>query len=596
VLEIIREDRDDDHRALLDELGAAGELDALIERLSAYLRQEPGDGADPRLLLLQERAILVLGEVLWRKKGTGWVPGEDGLRKLLDALTARETCRQAVRGALQDPELGLPGHDSGEDYLAFINQFMGAVNEREMRDFALARKELLARPGLTRPARLQMVAPESRHVARVPMRVGLSSANASDNWTFSKLRGGRVANFALDLAVAADQPPRPPITVSLEATSEPMLELLTISRLETSRPTRLLLTPSNAAELLALAAGEGSPIERAFRDVGDPLLLLKYALAFSGIVRYLDAPADYVADPARMLEDVRRFTGGRGLRLMVESEGPSRAGFASSSCVALGLLRVLYGASGQEALCEPETLSSMALLLENEVGLKSGKQDTDGPLYAGVKALDYRPTTGFLVSDVRPVALDEKALCEHLVLANSGIERPPATGLRRGLNMRHYSYLSHDPARFPAVMRSLEVHDAIVDALGACDWPRLGALFLEYLDLRETIDPGATASRFDAAAGCSVLRLPIEHLRADGLIHGGMYTGAMGGGCMMLVATPRGRERTSAGPRAATRLEQALADLRQWAAGEARPFSGLEVYRYAINPKGLEYERQALRA
>jgi galactokinase/mevalonate kinase-like predicted kinase len=375
-----------------------------------------------------------------------------------------------------------------------------------------------------------------------------------------------------------------------------VVELSTVSRLQTERPTRLVLTKANAADSLALVPGQAPGVEHAFRDLNDPLLLLKYALVFSGLVAYGDDPEGYVAEPQRVLADVERFTGGRGLRLAVESDGPSRSGFASSSCVALGLLRVLYEASAQAALTEPESLSSMALLLENEVGLKSGKQDTDGPLYPGVKALEYPPTTGFLVSSVRPLALDERALGENLVLVNSGIERPPATGLRRGLNMRHYSYLSRDPRRFPAVMRSLEVHEAIVVALQGADWPRLGALFGEYLDLRATIDPGATESRYDAAAGCSVLRLPLERLRDAGLIEGGMYTGAMGGGCMMLVATARGREAVPSNAGETTRLAQALLDLTEWTAGDARPFARLELYRYAINTRGLEYARRPARA
>lgn len=37
------------------------------------------------------------------------------------------------------------------------------------------------------------------HVSSSGMRVGISSANASDNWTFAKLSGGRVLNMCLNL-------------------------------------------------------------------------------------------------------------------------------------------------------------------------------------------------------------------------------------------------------------------------------------------------------------------------------------------------------------------------------------------------------------
>ncbi len=248
-------------------------------------------------------------------------------------------------------------------------------------------------------------------------------------------------------------------------------------------------------------------------------------------------------------------------------------------------MRALYGASRQDELTHPDTLSSLALLLENEVGLKSGKQDTDGPLYPGVKSIKYPPTTGFLESDLTVLDVDERALRENLVLVNSGIQRPAAAGLRRGLNMRHYAYVSRDPQRFDAILASLDVHERIVRAVKEQDWPRLGALFPDYLDLRERIDPGATQSVFDEAACTKVLRHPLDRLRAEGLIHGGMYAGAMGGGCLLLVPTPSGRQRDANG----TRLLSAIAALRETTLGTVKPFLRLRPYDYTINTRGLEY-------
>ena len=588
ILTIVREDRDDDHRPILEELCAPADLGALIEALREYLRLSPLADSQPKVLLLQERAILILGDALWRLKQLGARPDDVALDAILVDISSNEKTRNDIRTAMLDASL--EGETAGEaEYLAFINQFLVAVNEREMRDFALAKAELLRNTLRRDSAGLRLRDAAARYEAISPMRVGLSSANASDNWTFSKLRGGAVVNFAVDLAMGDVGVPRAPISAELTATASPTLELRTISHLQTDRPTQLIVDRKNATEFLALPPGVAPEPSRCFRDIQDPLLLLKYAFVFSGIVGFKERPEAYVARPSRVLDDVLRFSGGRGLRLTLRSEGPSRAGFASSSCVALALLQVLYVASDQEELTQRETLSSLALLLENEVGLKSGKQDTDGPLYAGVKSLRYRPTTGFLASDVAPLVLDEAALNENVVLANCGVQRPPASGLRRGLNMRHYSYVSRDPLRFPAVMRSLEVHESIVDALVRSDWPRLGALFDEYLDLRETIDPGATQSIYDAAAGTAVLRLPFQRLKDQDLIYGGMYSGAMGGGCMMLVATPRGKQTlTGVGGRHITRLSAALEKLRGYTAGNSTPFAGLEIYRYAVNARGLE--------
>jgi galactokinase/mevalonate kinase-like predicted kinase len=588
ILTIVREDRDDDHRPLLDGLREPAALRALIDALRAYLRLEPNTNGQAKVLLLQERAILILGDALWRLKRMGALPGDAELGAILADLSRSDKTREDIRCAARDR--ALEGESAGEsEYLAFINQFLAAVNEREMRDFALAKEELLNNVPRRKSAELRLRDLRARYEAVCPMRVGLSSANASDNWTFSKLRGGAVVNFAVDLALGTAGAPHAPISAELTALPTPTLELRTISHLQTDRPTELILDRKNAIDFLALPEGSAAEPARCFRDIQDPLLLLKYALVFAGIVDFKRDPQAYCAEPTRVLDDVLRFSGGRGLRLTLRSEGPSRSGFASSSCVALALLQVLYAASAQDELTQRETLSSLALLLENEVGLKSGKQDTDGPLYAGVKSLRYRPTDGFLASDVTPLALNEAALNENLTLANSGIQRPPASGLRRGLNMRHYSYVSRDPRRFPAVMRSLEVHEAILEALVAGDWPRLGALFGEYLDLRETIDPGATQSIHDEAAGTAVLRLPFQRLKQQGLIYGGMYSGAMGGGCMMLVATPLGRELVrGADDRRVTRLAAALEELRDFVAGENRPFAGLEIYRYAVNARGLE--------
>jgi galactokinase/mevalonate kinase-like predicted kinase len=587
ILTIIREDRDDDHRPILDELREPESLRALIDALRAYLRLDRASSGQPQVLLLQERAILVLGDALWRLKQLGARPDDAALSAILADVSSSEKTRSDIRCAVVDT--ALEGQSVGEaEYLAFINQFLVAVNEREMRDFSLAKDDLLRNVLRRRGTELRLRDPQARYESVSPMRVGLSSANASDNWTFSKLRGGAVVNFAVDLAMGDSGAPHAPISAELETIPAAVLELRTISHLQTDRPTQVIIDRKSAGEFLALPAGAPAEAGRCFRDIQDPLLLLKYAFVFAGIVGFKEDADAYVAQPSRVLDDVLRFSGGRGLRLTLRSDGPSRSGFASSSCVALALLQVLYTASDQEELTQRETLSSLALLLENEVGLKSGKQDTDGPLYPGVKSLRYRPTAGFLASDVAPLALDEAALNENVVLANSGVQRPPASGLRRGLNMRHYSYVSRDPLRFPAVMRSLAVHESIVEALVASDWPRLGALFGEYMNLRETIDPGATQSLYDAAAGTAVLRLPFQRLQQQGLIYGGMYSGAMGGGCMMLVATPRGTQPApGSGDRRVTRLFAALEELRGYAAGDLRPFAGLEIYRYAVNARGL---------
>ena len=538
----------------------------------------------PNVHLLKERAILTVGAILWQLKQRSTLPAPEEVAILLQELSDSPDTRLKMLNVIFDTSLA----DNESHYLAYINQFLEAVNQQEMIDFRLAKADLLAKVPRNASHELRFSNPPLTYRVRCPMRVGISSANASDNWTFSKLRGGVVLNFALDLS-ASGQSPSPPLSATIETTSEPGILLQTISLLRTNRPTRVKIQAENYLEFFALAPGLPPNIDSCFKDIHDPLLMLKYALVFAGIIGFNEAPERYLASASGLFDDIARLTGNRGLRLTVESTGPSCSGFASSSCVALSLLGVLYRASGQEPLTAPATLSSLALLFENELGLKSGKQDTDGPLYPGVKAIHYPKTRGFLESEVTTLTLDESALRDNLVLVNSGIQRPAATGLQRGLNMRHYSYLSRDKLRFSAINKSLAVHEQIVEAVKREDWPSLGSHFTEYLNLREVIDSGATRSQFDAVAGCKVLRVPFEHLLEQGLIHGGMYTGAMGGGCMMLVPTELGKTR---GGRGKTRLVEELEQLKEFRAGELRPFEHLVVYDYAVNNQGLEYQSQ----
>jgi galactokinase/mevalonate kinase-like predicted kinase len=581
TMHILRRDLDERPEELLFAAGAECLFDAVRE-IRGFLR-EGADTLGPNAHLLHERGILVLGATLWRMRELGVLPQRRDLEDILADVSDSDATRSQVLEVVERT----PRSGDGEDaYLAYMNQFLGAVNEQEMRDFRIA-KEVLASRMPRRPSdSLALKDPGKLYRAVSPMRVGISSANASDNWTFSKLRGGVVLNFAVDLAAQEVPMPEPPVSATVEVIEAPVLVVETESPLETDRPARSVIGRGNVMDFFAVDPGARPAPETCFKDIKDPLLLLKYALVFTGIVGFREDPAGYVADPTRVLRDIARFTGRGGLRLTVRSTGPSRAGFASSSCVALCLLRALYGASGQDELAQPATLSSLALLLENEVGLKSGKQDTDGPLYPGVKSIKYPPTDGFLESDLQVLAVDERALRENLVLVNSGIQRPAANGLRRGLNMRHYAYVSRDPKRFAAVMKSLEVHERIVEAVLCEDWPRLGALFTEYLDLRERIDPGATHTVFDEAAGRKILRYPLEVLLADDLIYGGMYAGAMGGGCLLLVPTLRGKERESNG---STKLVAAIEALRGVTFGAVKPFMRLRAYDYAINTRGLEY-------
>ena len=140
---------------------------------------------------------------------------------------------------------------------------------------------------------------------------------------------------------------------------------------------------------------------------------------------------------------------------------------------------------------------------------QSGRQDVDG-LLPGVKALNYAPTTGFVVPTL-PIggafasAEAQAAIEDRLWVVNTGIPRTTVVDYRRGLNSRHLTFLLRSSLSFDAVVKSYGIHDRIAEAYTRGDVPQLGLLFTEYMQLRQRIDPGALQSVFDAGAGFPVI-------------------------------------------------------------------------------------------
>ncbi|MFH1790653.1 MAG: hypothetical protein ABH885_01545 [Candidatus Omnitrophota bacterium] len=603
IMWLVTEDLDVYHGPILDSItGTQVEVKQKFSAVLGYLLDflkldSQAAGSYRKIYLLQERAIIVVGDILWRMKHANMLPAKADLDRVINVISADTSVRNDMAQALADYTLE---RENREHYMNFMNQFLRAANEREIRDFMESKEMLLAE---IQSSPIKHARPGVLYRAICPMRVGVTSANASDNWTFSKLIGGMVMNFAVDISLDENHDPTPPMTISMHTLDTPGIVLETISNMdvEDGYTDQIEVTKDNVIELFGLSKEHKSAVLRGaqltpdmcFKGSKDPLRMIKYALIFSGIVHFKGNEDEYISNPRRILEDIWHFTGDKGLKITIDSRNaPVRSGFSSSSTVALGLLKVLYKASGQDQLAENRILSCMALLMENELSLKSGKQDTDGPLYPGMKDIDYFPTEGFLESSISYIEdIDLDSFFENLIIVNTGIQRPQEIGMRRGLNMRHYSYISRDPERFPAVMESLDVHMQIVDAVRNENWAKLGTLFNRYMDLREIIDPGATASLYDAAAGRKVLRYPYEELIRQGLVYGGMYTGAMGGGCMMLVPTALGKEQLSGGK---TRLAAALEAIKAYTAGSEKPFRRLQPYKYAVNPRGIVYDEQEM--
>merc|ERR1712228_304263 len=232
---------------------------------------------------------------------------------------------------------------------------------------------------------------------------------------------------------------------------------------------------------------------------------------------------------------------------------------------------------------------SMALLLENRLGLKSGRQDVDGLLPNGIKVLHYNKSTGFVspkISFLNKDRFNVKELGQNMILVNSGIARASGLGLHRGLNMRFLAYLSRDPIRFKSILQSYKIHDEIIKALEFNNYCLLGKLFLDYMSCRERIDPGATQSKYDKDDNDKkVLRRLFDPLVENGLIFGGMFTGAMGGGVAMLSLTPLAKQMHGGN---VTNIEHALNELKQWKTQKGSiPFQRLSRIEYSVNVNGI---------
>jgi galactokinase/mevalonate kinase-like predicted kinase len=564
TIQVISQDLDEDNASLANALIYHGKQADCIDAIVEFLMQSDRS-KDTLILLKQERGIMLTAEILfqWRLLNYANCIGFCATHSsfLLNALAVKTEIKASLRTAIfSEPS------ENPEFYLDFMEPFLMASNDRELMDFELCSREIF--DSLSSQRILSWNSPSSSSSgmwkSSSPMRFSISSANASDNWTNAKLRGGKVLNISVDLNS------RNPLSVSLSRFdhSEPVLVLVSSDSLSgTFSTTTSRFTSSNIGDLLV------------FRP-SDPFRMLKYSLFFTNILK---TPEEYYSSPLDIFKDLKQFCGFNGLQLELRNEGPSRSGFASSSAVSMNLLNALYAASGQHDLCDDlERLGTMALLFENRLGLKSGRQDVDGLLRHGARSLDYPRSSKFLVPKIDHLpSLKHDILSEFILLVDSGVQRSSTLGRSRGLNMRHFSLLTRNPANFHCIKKSYGVHDAILNALESSNFSVLGQLFTAYMGLRETIDPGATSSIFDSVAGFKVLKLLFDPLIEKGLIYGGMFTGAMGGGVAMIVLCPGKKPEV---------LEQ-LDSLKRFELSDGqKPFEKLDVFRYSINLRGIFHE------
>ena len=346
---------------------------------------------------------------------------------------------------------------------------------------------------------------------RTPLRLGISSANASDNHIRSKEQGGKTLNAAIDLQMEGESAAAPPLKVVARRLGEP--QLLLRSRSMDFRADFEVGAKGNASTQ--------SELFFAYRRGGDEALrLVKQALVHTGIVgpRSRDVLSDIIA-----------FTGGGGLEIITQSKVLQGSGLGTSSILAAAILKILYRLANHPlGTVEHEYpgLYDQSLLLEQSIGLNSGWQDARGA-YGGPSAVKnfYAPPTEGLPAP-QPTfltELDQEHFGERIILFDTGISRAAT----RGLNVVMDAYLCRDPRRYAAMRESLEIHDRMMEALDAGDYPALGKLATRYWQLRCILDPDATSP---------ALQYLFEAPELAKVIEGGLITGAGGGGFALLIA------------------------------------------------------------
>ncbi len=483
LVEMVDGLQDVDHREVLGALpeGDPGAILAILERFGAYVGELQGSAR-----LLRGMRVCRIQADLYRR------------------LAACSTAAPLPECALDDE--GILRLKGERDLKGLAAAYEARINQLQRLDL---RQRLAALGGPAVASFMRPADHDRKFQVEAPLRLGISSANASDNHLRTKEQGGKTLNAGIDLQVEGEDQPAPPLRVTARRLPQKGLVLRSQS---TGFEAELALLPGEDP------AAQGARFF-AYRRGGDEALrLVKQALVHIGAVR------DHSGD---VLGDIAAFTGGGGLEIETRSKVLQGSGLGTSSILAAAILKALYRLAGHP-LAAPEkeypALYDQSLLLEQSVGLNSGWQDARGALGgpSAVKDFYAPPTLGLPAPQVRFIEIDEEEFSRRVVLFNTGIGRLAT----RGLNVVLDAYLSRDPRRYPAIRESLELHDRMAVALGAGDYPALGRLASQYWQLRCTLDPGATSPAIQRLFEAPELR---------SLCEGGMLTGAGGGGFALLV-------------------------------------------------------------
>lgn len=251
----------------------------------------------------------------------------------------------------------------------------------------------------------------------------------------------------------------------------------------------------------------------------------------------LDGKLDLLKAALRMYPVLGAFT------LTTRSDAPAGSGLGSSGAMDVALVAALTRARA-ERLSERD-LADQAWQLETvEVGIPGGKQDQFAAALGGCHRLTFRdPDVG-----IEPLTLDPAfaaALEQHLVLAYTGRSRISGETIARVMA----AYERGDNGVSAALRSLTRVAEAMVQALRAADFARVGALLSENWKHQMALDPGMRTDQMTR----------LENAMAGAGALGGKAAGAGAGGVMFFLVRDRAAGEAAAVAAGATVLPVAWA-------------------------------------
>ncbi|MHA1831291.1 MAG: hypothetical protein ACTSWR_07165 [Candidatus Helarchaeota archaeon] len=343
-----------------------------------------------------------------------------------------------------------------------------------------------------------------------PLRLGLSSANASDNHTRAKEKGSKALNASINISMNFNDNPQIPIAVRARRLNEPQLIIKSI----------------DLKEEFILDKLDDKNYQKFFKYIRneDELKLLKQSLVHVGIIKRNSN------DP---LNDILKFTGNGGLELTTHVKVFKGTGLGTSSILSASLLMCLYRISNQIKNLKYPILYDQSILLEQSIGFNSGWQDARGVIggKSAVKHFITKPTRDLPKPIMEFIEVDTKEFEERIILFYTGMKRFATANLNAVLDV----YLSRDYRKYHAIQQSFITHDQMLQALKRGDYDEFGREATNYWNLRKIIDPTATNEKLDYL---------FSKLSRSNTISGALMTGAGGGGFAVIITKENKREKT----------------------------------------------------